>query len=136
MRAALVRDGIVENVIIASTGFDPGDGSLVVPIGDEPVNIGSIWDGQTFTNPPVPLAPVPEVVSPRQARLALLGIGLLDTVETALKALPGPQGRAALIDWEYATEVQRHSPLIAALAPALGLTSEQVDDLFRAAEGL
>lgn len=80
--------------------------------------------------------PVPDTVSPRQARLALLGIGLLDTVETALKALPGTQGRAALIDWEYATEVQRDSPLISALAPALGLTDEQVDDLFRAAEGL
>lgn len=80
--------------------------------------------------------PVPSTVSPRQARLALLGIGLLSSVEQALASIPGVEGEAARIDWEYATEVQRHSPLIAALAPALGLTDEQVDDLFRQAVGL
>lgn len=81
-------------------------------------------------------APVPEAVTARQARLALLGAGKLDDVEAALAQMPGPQGRAAQIEWEYAVEIRRDSPLIAALAPALGLTMEQVDDLFRAAEGL
>lgn len=136
MRAALIRDGAVENIILVGDNYDPGDGYAVIGIGDEPVEIGAVWDGQTFTNPPAPLAPVPEAVSPRQARLALLGIGMLSAVEQALASVPGPQGEAARIDWEYATEVRRDSPLIAALAPALGLTSEQVDDLFRAAEGL
>lgn len=80
--------------------------------------------------------PVPEAVTARQARLALLGVGKLAMVEGALAAIPGVQGEAARIEWEYASEVQRHSPLIAALAPMLGLTDSQVDDLFRAAEGL
>jgi hypothetical protein len=80
--------------------------------------------------------PVPASVTSRQARLALLGIGLLDDVEAALASLEGPQGRAAQIEWEYALAVERQSPLIAALAPALGLTDEQVDDLFRAAVSL
>lgn len=136
MRAALVRDGIVENIIIAGDDYDPGEGYSVIPVGDEPVEIGAIYDGEAFTPPPPRPAPVPETVSPRQARLALLGIGMLDAVEQALAAIPGPQGKAALIDWEYATEVQRSSPLIAALGPALGLNSEQIDDLFRAAVGL
>ncbi len=83
-----------------------------------------------------PASPVPEAVTARQARLALLGAGLDDAVDQALAALPGAEGKAARIEWEYALEIRRDSPLIAALAPALGLTSEQVDDLFRAAEGL
>lgn len=81
-------------------------------------------------------APIPQSVTARQARLALLGAGKLTVVEGALAQIPGAQGEAARIEWEYATDIRRDSPLIDALAPMLGLTSEQVDDLFRAAEGL
>jgi len=136
MRAALIRDGIVENIIIAGEDYDPGEDYQIVPINDNPVEIGATYDGQTFTPPAPPPASVPETVSPRQARLALLGIGMLSAVEQALAAIPGAEGAAARIDWEYATEVQRKSPLIAALGPALGLTAEQIDDLFRAAVAL
>lgn len=80
--------------------------------------------------------PVPVAVTARQARLALLGAGVLSQVEGALAQIPGVQGEAARIEWEYATDIRRDSPLIGALAPMLSLTSEQVDDLFRAAEGL
>lgn len=136
MRAALVRDGIVKNIILVGDGYNPGEDYSVIPIGDEPVEIGASWDGNTFT-PPLPLpAPVPEVVTARQARLALLGAGVLANVEGALAQIPGVQGEAARIEWEYATDIRRDSPLIGALAPMLSLTSEQVDDLFRAAEGL
>lgn len=97
------------------------------------------WQGEVLCvgePDPLPAPIVPNAVSPRQARLALLSIGKLSDVEQALASIPGPQGEAARIDWEYATEVQRNSPLIDALAPALGLSSEQIDDLFRMAEGL
>ena len=80
--------------------------------------------------------PAPEAVTARQARLALLGAGKLAMVEGALAQIPGVQGEAARIEWEYATDIRRDSPLIGALAPMLGLTSEQVDGLFRAAAGL
>ena len=72
---------------------------------------------------------VPAVVSARQARLALIGAGLLDAVETAVAGLSA----AHRVEWEYATEVHRDHALIADLATALDLTSAQVDDLFRAA---
>jgi hypothetical protein len=84
-----------------------------------------------------PPPPPPEAVTARQARLALLGAGLLDNVDATLASIPDPLSRrAAQIEWEYALEIRRDSPLVAALAPLLGLTAEQVDDLFRAAEGL
>ena len=73
---------------------------------------------------------VPEVVSMRQARLALLGAGLLAQVNTAVANMPGAEGDAARIEWEYAQEVRRDSPLVAALSAAFGWTSAQLDDLF------
>lgn len=103
------------------------------------LGLAAYWQGGALCvgePDPLPAPVVPDSVSPRQARLALLSIGKLSAVEQALASIPGPQGEAARIDWEYATEVQRNSPLIDALAPALGLTSGQIDDLFRAAEGL
>lgn len=81
--------------------------------------------------PPAPLV-VPESVSMRQARLALLGAGLLDSVNAAIASL----SQAAQIEWEYATEVRRDSQLVAGMTQALGLTSAQLDDLFTQAASL
>ena len=80
--------------------------------------------------------PIPKVISMRQARLALLGAGLLPGVDAAIAAMPGTDGDAARIEWEYAQEVRRDSPLLAGMIAALGLTSEQVDGLFVAAAAL
>ena len=76
--------------------------------------------------------PVPQSVTMRQARLALLGAGLLDDVEVAITAA----GPAAKIEWDYATEVQRSSGLVPAMATALGMTPAQIDALFVTASGL
>lgn len=72
-------------------------------------------------------------VTMRQARLALLAAKILGDVAPALAALPSPHRDAAEIEWEYASEVRRDAPLIAALGSALGLTEDQIDDLFEAA---
>lgn len=76
--------------------------------------------------------PVPQVVTMRQARLALLSAGLLDQVQTAIAQAP----RAFQIAWEFASDVERNSPVIAALSSTLGLTEEQIDNLFILAGGL
>ena len=77
--------------------------------------------------PPVP-APViiPSAVTMRQARLALLQSDLLSQVNTAVAAAD----EATKITWEFSTEVQRGNALVATLTVALGLTEQQVDDLF------
>lgn len=80
-----------------------------------------------------PAEPVPQAVTMRQARIALLAAGYLAAVTAAVAAMPGIEGDVARIEWEYAQDVRRDSPLIAALAPALGMSGEQVDALFVAA---
>ena len=78
--------------------------------------------------------PVPESVTPRQARLALLGAGLLANVEAGLAAIPDAAVRtAAQVEWEYATVIERNSPLVAGIATGLGLTDADLDALFEAA---
>lgn len=78
-----------------------------------------------------PPAEIPMMVSPYQARVALLNAGHLPAVD-AIMADPSTE-QAAKIAWEYATVFERHSPFIASLAPAIGLTDAQIDDLFVAA---
>lgn len=69
------------------------------------------------------------VVSRFQAMAALLDAGLLSSVNTALYGA----GPLAQLAWAEATEFRRNSPAIAGLAAGLGLTDDQVDDLFRSA---
>lgn len=80
-----------------------------------------------------PAPAVPAQVTMRQARLALLEAGLLSMVSTAINTLSSPEKERALIEWEYSSAVRRDDPLIPLLAPALGLTDEDLDALFIAA---
>lgn len=75
---------------------------------------------------------VPQQVTMRQARLALLGAGLLDTVQAGVSAMP----QTAQIEWEFAATVERTSPLVATLAAALGLDDVALDALFEAGVAL
>ena len=79
---------------------------------------------------------VPSSVTMRQARLALLGAGLLASVDAAIDSLPSPQKEAARIEWEYATEVQRSSGLVPMMVVALGLDDAALDALFIGAAAL
>jgi hypothetical protein len=92
------------------------------------VNGNIVW---TVPLPPqLPQNPVPQVISMRQARLALYQGGYLDMVNTVVAAIPGPEGDAARITWEFASDVDRNHPLVSFMASSLPLTDEQVDNLF------
>ncbi len=79
-----------------------------------------------------PPTPVPQSVSMRQARLALLGAGLLDDVEAAV----AQADRAVQIEWEFSGELRRDWPTLILLAGALGLSDTQLDTLFTQAATL
>ena len=64
-----------------------------------------------------------------QAKAVLMHAGLLEVVEQAIAATDDPLMTLA---WEEAS-FDRMSPLIAEMKTVIGLTEEQVDDLFRAA---
>lgn len=78
--------------------------------------------------PPPPTDPnvIPQIVTRRQALLALLAAGKLDAVELQIQNAP----RAVQIAWSAASTFERTNPLIEALAPDLGLAPADIDTLF------
>jgi hypothetical protein len=81
-------------------------------------------------DPPAPPAPVPAEVTNFQARAALIGAGLFDQVDTAVRT----SGNAVAVQaWDYANTITRNGTLVNAIGAGLGLSAEQLDDLFRAA---
>ena len=73
---------------------------------------------------------VPPTVTMRQARLALLGAGLLAAVDTKINSLTEPTRSAARIEWDYSRVVERHRGLVLTLGQELGLSEAQLDQLF------
>lgn len=67
--------------------------------------------------------------SPRQIRLALAGMGVLESIEAWVLTQPA----AARIEWEYATIILRTDPLVTAAATALAMDDIQLDALFEQA---
>ncbi len=113
----------------------PPDALLAVTQPDGSIHVYIPGDGLLPMPRPVAVPPL-RVVSMRQARLALLGAGLLSKVDAAIAALPEPQRSAAKITWEYSTEVRSSDLLVSQLAAGLGLDDAALDALFDAAETL
>ena len=89
------------------------------------------WVASYVPPPPEPIQ-VPQIVTIRQAKLALLQAGLLDDVDAAV----AQADRATQIEWEYATEVRRGWQTLLTIQAELGLSGQQVDDLFIVAASL
>ncbi len=131
MDYSIVDNNIVTNIVVA-------DAPLGANWHEGNHGIGSTYDPvtDTFTPPPQPelppVNPVPQSVSMRQARLALLGAGLLDDVEAAVAS----STKDVQIEWEFSSELRRDWPTLVLLAGALGLTDAQLDALFAQAATL
>ena len=89
------------------------------------------WDGSQWVVEAIPPPPVPESVPAHHIRRALSAAGLRAQVEAAIAALP--EGHEMRDDWEYTPTIRRDSVGVETLRVGLGLTTEQVDDVFRAA---
>jgi hypothetical protein len=71
-----------------------------------------------------------------RARAVLELAGILGTVEAAISAMDGPAGIVVRNAWQSGAPLARRGPTVSGLAPALGLTEEQVDQMFIQAEAL
>lgn len=133
MRICIVIDGRVRDVLT----LDAPEGAIVSAIAHPSAERGWEWTGSEMREPSgdVDLG-VPGSVTMRRARLALLAAGLLDVVQQTIDALPEPQRTAARIEWDHSSEVHRHHGLVQQMAPALGLSSAQLDALFVAAAAI
>ena len=68
-------------------------------------------------------------ITPLQTKLAFESAGKLDSIETFIKTT----SKENRITWENALEFKQDSPLILALKTSLGMSDEELDDLFSSA---
>ena len=78
------------------------------------------------------LTALPPTITPRQAKLALYGAGLLDDVEEVVSKA----NRVVQIHYHDAIEWRRDDPVMVGLASEIGITDEQLDQLFAQAKTL
>jgi len=135
MRYAIIENGTVANIAIATAEFAQAVGWIAC---QPDVAIGWLYNNGEFTAPPEQPGPVPEAVDNAQAREALIRSGIyIATVDAAIQAIPDAVEREiAHTQWEYRATVRRDSELLVSLATAIGLSSDEIDDLFRLAATL
>ena len=88
------------------------------------VEVAPINNKQTWELREIPKE-VPQEITPLQSKLQLLEIGLLDEAEALVTA-----DRRVQLYWEYASVIERDNEILLMMATSLGMTEEQLDDLF------
>lgn len=146
MRIAFLNsDGFIDSM--SFVGYDPSNPLQQVEVGPD-VLPDWVPDGHGgFMPPPAPPPPVPAPISRRQLLIGLKGLGLITpaealaaaesgarpaAIEAYFSALPEDVANDARITWASMSICERNHPLVAALAEANQLSSEQIDDAFRA----
>lgn len=83
--------------------------------------------------PPPYVPPVPESLTRREFHLAAASIGITkDAIIFAISQIDDDQQRLlAQIDYEESRDFRRDWPMLALMASDLGITEQQLDDLFR-----
>lgn len=81
---------------------------------------------------PVNRRSLPSSITMRQARLILSAYGLLAAINESMTNAP----EVFKIEWQYASNIERKSPVVYALATSLGLTDKQLDEMFLSAASL
>jgi hypothetical protein len=132
-----VDSGLWSSAPLPTPDFDPraqtpsGEFSLAVDAQTKRVTATPIIRDLTAEEiAALPPIPVPDAITMRQARLVLLSKGLLANVDTTIDGLTEPQRSVARIEWEYALELKRAHPLVAAMQASMDLTDAQVDAMF------
>lgn len=103
-------------------------------LGSEPATIlQAMIDGADL--PPLP-ARVPREIPNWRCKAVLTQMGLIDQVTAIMDALPEPDRTIAQLAWHGDGKVARRGKTVLGLATVLGLSDDQVDEMFVAAEGI
>ena len=76
-------------------------------------------------------AKVPESISQMKLRKQLILSGIsIASIDALIQTLPQPNRDLIYTMWEYAVVFDRHNPELNAMAEMLGVTQEQLDEIF------
>lgn len=105
---------------------------------DEDANALHALDRTVFVEP---TAPVPEQVEMFRARYIMQktpkdDTNLWDAAMAIVNQLPTNEKDLVLAAMEYGNVLNRHGTFVSSLGPMLGLSDEEIDNLFKAADAL
>lgn len=100
--------------------------------------INPIWNGSEWIEGATPeeiaevnKSKVPESISQMKLRKQLIISGIsIASIDDLIQTLPQPNRDLIYTMWEYAVVFDRSNPELNGMAQMLGLTSEQLDDIF------
>lgn len=138
----LVNDGEVATCIEQWKAVNPGEYVSHAEVAEASLPADrsqrAMWDlvnGAVVVNQA--LKPIPQAVTRRQAKQALLltkdalGATLLSKVQPAIDAILDPVQKATMqIEWAESQEFHRTRPSLISLGTAIGLDSAGIDELF------
>lgn len=130
MKYAYVQNNTAVEVVQSNPHmlFVPHYAAQFIEVADEVQAGWKLIEGEWQA--PEPVVYIPQEVTMRQARLALLENGLLANVQPAINYLPEPDKTKAQIEWDYSNGLERSNPFVATLGAALGLDGAGIDALF------
>lgn len=124
--AQMDQNNIVINRIVVDSLDD-----LPNLISGEFANIGDQYNPNAKTFEPVAVfVKIPQEVSVIQAKLAIIDAGLMPDVEAFISTLSAREW----LYWNTSLSFKRDHPMIEKARIALGITKQQIDDLFLLAE--
>lgn len=112
---------------------------LAADLGADAPQYQALMDEVAATYVPPPPAPlyVPQSVSPRQIRQALNRVPYGEvTLRQAVEAAVAAGDQDTKDWWEFATVFERANPQVIGMGQALGVSDEQLDDLWILADSL
>lgn len=130
VRAAIVENGVVVNATKCEESFAIGQGWIV---GDGVK--GDLWDGNTFTKPEK-AGPTITRITVEQAKRAMSRKvkgkpKILRQINSLMRTLD--EEDELRVSWETASHFVRDNGFISQIQAQLGLTDEDIDDLFEEA---
>ena len=112
------------------------ENTIVAIIDDDGISRSSglasvVPEGATILPYVAPPTPIPQTVTRRQAKQALLIGEKLSLVRPAIDAIPYATQRGLVqLEWDDSQEFQRNHASVIAIGTAIGLDSAGIDDLF------
>lgn len=103
-------------------------------IGSDPATVlqALIDGGELPAMPPR----VPREIANWRCKAVLAQMGLLETVNTVIEAMPEPQRTIVSLAWNGDAKLARRGKTVTALAAVLGLSDARMDELFIEAAGI
>lgn len=129
-RYAILEDGEAVNFAEAEAAYGESKGWVLAPT----ANIGDVWDGATWHTTEPTAAPAPDAITRAQGKTLLIRADLMPAVLAFITSIGDPKDRAlAEVTMNDADTWRRDNAFLNAAGAAIGLTSAQLDDLFRRA---